>query len=234
MKDLNKLRLTPEDFSVKAVIGRGHFGEVYRVTPLIRNPEWRRLKHFSCIIQAPSWGLLMIFKGVEKSERYAHTHTNISMQFMSLCAAMFRFRLCMRRVQEMCMPWRWWRSLTFSSKLMWVNRQMVICMCIASHTHACTHTHTHMHAHACTHTHAHTHTCTHRLLSSLKSETSWHGPPVHGWPLSTTLFKLVQHTFHTVQQCCHWLDGVIVGSPLKATELPRVGLECRNTLHSIC
>ena len=29
VKDLSKLRLTPDDFSVKAVIGRGHFGEVY-------------------------------------------------------------------------------------------------------------------------------------------------------------------------------------------------------------
>ena len=28
MKSLNELRLTAEDFTVKAIIGRGHFGEV--------------------------------------------------------------------------------------------------------------------------------------------------------------------------------------------------------------
>ena len=35
VKDLNKLRLTPEDFSVKAVIGRGHFGEVRAASRLV-------------------------------------------------------------------------------------------------------------------------------------------------------------------------------------------------------
>ena len=28
LKDLNQLRLTADDFTVKAIIGRGHFGEV--------------------------------------------------------------------------------------------------------------------------------------------------------------------------------------------------------------
>ena len=28
MESLNELRLTAEDFTVKAIIGRGHFGEV--------------------------------------------------------------------------------------------------------------------------------------------------------------------------------------------------------------
>lgn len=68
VNDLNKLRLTTEDFSVKAVIGRGHFGEVMNRFILIHLSNTQRTQCLQVqVVHEKSTGDVYAMKVMKKS-----------------------------------------------------------------------------------------------------------------------------------------------------------------------